>query len=190
MKTSIVMLYAVSTAAILSGCHTTIQAEKNPERALPLESVVTVNGEERVITTDYKVTSGGWSAEASSPLFAKEDLDGLKIGVNTNGTVSLEIQKYNRDVSTNAVVLVKTVFDGSANLATAIAKGYATIATGGATDATAAIVQKVYSLFTSSGGDASKSTVTSDGTTLTVSDGATCVTCDAAGNCTTGTCSD
>ena len=43
---------------------------------------------------------------------------------------------------------------------------------------------KVYSFFAGKGGDVSKATVTSDGTTIKVSDGSTCVECDAAGNCT------
>ena len=166
-----------------AGCQTRITAEKFAEVAHPIQAVVQTNGVDVVITTGYMVTSGGWYATARSPLYAKEELRGLNIGVSTNGTVSLALDSYERDLSTNAVVMVKTIFDGSANLALAVAKAYATISTGGATDATSALVSKVVSYFKSKGGDASKSTVTAEGDKITVTDGTTCIQCDAAGNC-------
>lgn len=178
---------AVSMAGCVfmcAGCQTRITAEKFAEVAHPIQAVVQTNGVDVVITTGYMVTSGGWYATARSPLYAKEELRGLNIGVSTNGTVSLALDSYERDLSTNAVVMVKTIFDGSANLALAVAKAYATISTGGATDASSALVSKVVSYFKSKGGDASKSTVTAEGDKITVTDGTTCVQCDAAGNCT------
>jgi len=166
-----------------AGCQTSITAEKFAEVAHPIQAVVQTNGVDVVITTGYMVTSGGWYATARSPLYAKEELRGLNIGVFTNGTVSLALDSYERDLSTNAVVMVKTIFDGSANLALAVAKAYATISTGGATDASSALVSKVVSYFKSKGGDPGKSTVTAEGDKITVTDGTTCVQCDAAGNC-------
>ena len=81
--------------------------------------------------------------------------------------------------------MTKTIFDGSANLALAVAKAYATISTGGATDATSALVSKVVSYFKSKGGNAEKATVTTTADNkVQVTDGSTCVECDAAGNCT------
>ena len=69
-------------------------------------------------------------------------------------------------------------------LAIAIGDAYTKIAGGGAQAETAlSVAQKVYSFFTSKGGDASKATVTTDGGKLKVSDGTVCVECDAAGNC-------
>lgn len=179
----IVALLGVSVV-MCAGCQTRITAEKFAEVAHPIQAVVQTNGVDVVITTGYMVTSGGWYATARSPLYAKEELRGLNIGVSTNGTVSLALDSYERDLSTNAVVMVKTIFDGSANLALAVAKAYATISTGGATDASSALVSKVVSYFKSKGGDASKSTVTAEGDKITVTDGTTCVQCDAAGNCT------
>lgn len=178
---------AVSMAGCVfmcAGCQTRITAEKFAEVAHPIQAVVQTNGVDVVITTGYMVTSGGWYATARSPLYAKEELRGLNIGVSTNGTVSLALDSYERDLSTNAVVMVKTIFDGSANLALAVAKAYATISTGGATDASSALVSKVVSYFKSKGGDPGKSTVTAEGDKITVTDGTTCVQCDAAGNCT------
>ena len=46
-----------------------------------------------------------------------------------------------------------------------------------------AIVNKVVSFFKSKGGDSAKSTVTSDGKKITVTDGTTSIQCDADGNC-------
>ena len=178
----IVALLGVSVV-MCAGCQTRITAEKFAEVAHPIQAVVQTNGVDVVITTGYMVTSGGWYATARSPLYAKEELRGLNIGVSTNGTVSLALDSYERDLSTNAVVMVKTIFDGSANLALAVAKAYATISTGGATDASSALVSKVVSYFKSKGGDASKSTVTAEGDKITITDGTTCVQCDAAGNC-------
>lgn len=172
-------------AFVFCGCQTRITAEKFPEAAHPIQSKVTTNGVDEIITSGYMVTSGGWYATARSPLYAKEELRGLNIGVSTNGTVSLALDSYNRDLSTNAVVMVKTIFDGSANLAQAVAKAYATIASGGSSEVASSVASKVVSYFKSKGGDESKSTVTAEGDKLTVTDGTTCVQCDAAGNCTT-----
>lgn len=171
------------SVVMCAGCQTRITAEKFAEVAHPIQAVVQTNGVDVVITTGYMVTSGGWYATARSPLYAKEELRGLNIGVFTNGTVSLALDSYERDLSTNAVVMVKTIFDGSANLALAVAKAYATISTGGVTDASSALVSKVVSYFKSKGGDPGKSTVTAEGDKITVTDGTTCVQCDAAGNC-------
>jgi hypothetical protein len=179
-------LGAIATAGcilVVAGCQTRITWEKNPETALPIQSVVTVNGVEQVATTGYQMAGGGWYVTARSPLWAKEQFSGLKVSVDTNGLLSVALDTYDRDLSTNAVVMTKTIFDGSANLALAVAKAYATIQTSGASDASGAIVSKIVSFFKSKGGDASKSTVTSDGSTIKVTDGTTCISCDASGNC-------
>lgn len=186
----IVVYAVVLSAAILTGCQTRVMAEKHPEQVLPITEKVTVNGEDQLITTHYQIASGGWYATARSPIYAAEALEGLDLGVHTNGSVTLSLGKYNRDLSTNSVVMVKEMFSGGAQLAIAIGDAYTKIAGGGAQAATlTSVVAKAYSLFTSSGGDASKATVTTVGDTLKVSDGTTCVTCDKAGNCTSGNCS-
>lgn len=185
MKRKLVRIVALIGMAVVmcAGCQTRITAEKFAEVAHPIQAVVQTNGVDVVITTGYMVTSGGWYATARSPLYAKEELRGLNIGVSTNGTVSLALDSYERDLSTNAVVMVKTIFDGSANLALAVAKAYAAIQTAGATEASSALVTKVVNYFKSKGGDASKSTVTAEGDKITVTDGSTCIQCDAQGNC-------
>lgn len=186
----LVLLAAIfgSALTILTGCQTRITAEKFPEQVLPIQQKVTVNGEDQLITTHYQIASGGWYATARSPLYAAEALEGLEINVTTNGSVGLALGKYSRDTSTNAVVMVKEMFSGGAQLVTAIGDAYVKIAGGGAQAATVTdVASKVYSFFTSSGGDATKATVTTDTTTGTmkVTDGTTCVSCDANGTCST-----
>ena len=187
-------MFAALVAAFgigLTGCQTRITAEKYPEQVLPIQKVVKVNGEDQVITEHYQIASGGWEATARSPLYATEALEGLSISVSTNGTVSLDLNKYERDLSPNAVVMVEKMFKGGADLALAIGDAYVKIAGGGAqADTVTAFVKKAYGAFTSGGGDPSKATVATEGDKLTISDGSVCTTCTPDGNCTTGACSD
>ena len=168
---------------VFVGCQTAVEWEKRPETAVPIQKVVEVNGVQRLATVDYLVLGGGFLVTLRSPLWADEALKGFIAETFTNGSFRVAIDAYNRDLSTNAVVMTKTIFDGSANLAAAVAKAYATISTGGSSDAAGAIVSKVVSFFKAKGGDASKSTVTSDGQKITVTDGTTSIQCDADGNC-------
>ena len=187
-----VMLCAVIGAVIITGCQTRITATKNAEVAHPIQEVVKVNGEDKVINKSYQVTSGGWEATARSPLWASETLKGLSIGVETNGTVRMDLDAYGRDLSTNAVTMTREMFSGGAQLAIAIGDAYCKIAGGGAqADTVTKVVAKAYNLFKGSGGDETKATVSTDPAsgTIKVSDGTTCVTCDKSGNCTAGTCS-
>lgn len=186
IKTICVLALAATSgcvALVFVGCQTRVTWEKNPETALPLYEVREVNGVQQLVIKDYRITSGGWYVTARSPLWAKEQFNGFTVNIASNGVMTVTLDAYDRDLSTNAVVMTKTIFDGSANLAAAVAKAYATISTGGSSDAVGAIVSKVVSYFRSKGGDASKSTVTSDGKTLTVTDGTTSIVCDADGNC-------
>lgn len=184
---SVLALLAVTgcVAFVFIGCQTAVNWEKRPETAVPIQKVVEVNGVQQLATVDYLVLGGGFVVDLRSPLWAGESLKGFLAETFTNGAFRVSIDAYNRDLSTNAVVMVKTIFDGSANLASAVAKAYATISTGGATDATSAIVSKVVNYFKSKGGDAAKSTVTADLSAgkITVTDGTTCISCDADGNC-------
>ena len=136
MHKLIAITIAAALAAILAGCQTRITAEKFPERGLPIEKVVKVNGEERVITNDYKIASGGWYATARSPLWATEALSGLSLGVATNGTVYLNLDEYNRDLSTNAVVMVNTLSELAADIAGKVTAAICAYYGGGAVSAT------------------------------------------------------
>ena len=190
---SALALFAITgcVALVFVGCQTRVTWEKHAETALPIYEVREVNGVQQLVIKDYRITSGGWYVTARSPLWAKEQFNGFTVNIASNGVMTVTLDAYDRDLSTNAVVMTKKIFDGSANLAAAVAKAYATISTGGSSDAAGAIVSKVVSYFKSKGGDASKSTVTSDGQKITVTDGTTAIQCDADGNCspcTGGTC--
>ena len=91
MKRKMFRIFALLGVSVVmcAGCQTRITAEKFAEVAHPIQAVVQTNGVDVVITTGYMVTSGGWYATARSPLYAKEELRGLNIGVSTNGTVSM-----------------------------------------------------------------------------------------------------
>lgn len=103
-----IILFGCSLALIaLCGCQTVIKAEKFPEQ------VVMIDGK-------AVIASGGWEASARSPLWATESLKGLDLGVGTNSTVYLRLDTYDRDLSTNAVVLTEKTLDGAANLAAKI----------------------------------------------------------------------
>lgn len=186
MKKSMLIMTAAALLA-LTGCQTRLTAEKYPEVPLAIQEVVEIDSQKQIVTKDYKMASGGWRWTARSPLWAAESLKGLDIGCE-NEKVWLKTDSYSRDLSTNAVVMTKTIFDGSAGLAAAIGKAYASIASGGSSELASAAVSKIYSYFKSLGGDESKAVVSTTGDKLQVSDGSTCIECDAAGNCTT--CSD
>ena len=184
------IMFAALVAAFgigITGCQTRITGEKYPEQVLPIQKVVKVNGEDQVITEHYQIASGGWSVTARSPLYATEALEGLDFGVGTNGFVHLALAKYNRDLSTNATVMVDGMFKNGANLVIAIGDAYTKIAGGGAqADTALSSAAKIYNFFTSKGGDPDKATVSVNeaNKNLVVSDGTTCVECTADGTCT------
>lgn len=171
----------------LCGCQTVIEAEKYAEQVLPIQEVVKVNGEDQVITRNYLIASGGWYATARSPLWATEGLKGLEIGVHTNGSVTLTLDEYRRDLSTNSVVMVEEMFSGGARLFKEIGDAYVKIAGGGAQAATVMdVAAKAGNFFVSKGGDPAKATVAVDDAAkkLTISDGSTCIECSDTGVCT------
>lgn len=181
------MFILAALAAIACGCQTRITAEKNAECAHPIQSVVDVGGTNQVITTGYMVTSGGWYATARSPLWATEELRGLSIGVQTNGSVSLGLDAYKRDLSTNAVTMAHNLVVDFAELAEKAAAAYATcgasLAAGKAATITAKgkqALQKAMASYILKGGKAGDATVTCENGNCTFSDGTiteTCVNC-------------
>lgn len=176
------LIIIAALAASFCGCQTRITAEKNAEVAHPIKSVVKVNGTNQVLTTGYMVTSGGWYATARSPLWATEELRGLSIGVNTNGTVSLALDAYSRDLSTNAVTMAHNLVSDFAVLAEKAAAAYATC---GATVVSAkaqSAVQKAIASYITKGGSAQKAQVTCENGTCTFTDGVVTEVC-ADGSC-------
>ena len=91
MNKLVIAAVVVAFGIGLTGCQTRITAEKNAEQVFLIQEKVTINGIEQIITKDVKTASGGWYATARSPLWATEGLEGLQIGVHTNGSVTLSL---------------------------------------------------------------------------------------------------
>lgn len=187
MKKLLMMMLAACAAAMMTGCQTRVQIERDePTKILPKQEVREFNGTNVLITTDYFTPPPHYCVTARSPLFAKESVARFAADVGENGTWSINADGYSRDLSTNAVVMVKEMFSGSAQLAIAIGEAYTKIAGGGAqADTALSAASKIISYFSSKGGDVSKATVVTDtaSNTVKVSDGTTTVTCDKDGNC-------
>ena len=101
--------------------------------------------------------------------------------------ISFAMNGLNTQPSEELNKMVGTSLDGLTKLVVACADAYTKIAGGGAQADTALNVgKKVLEYFSSKGGDLSKATVTADTASnlVKVTDGTTCVSCDAAGNCT------
>ena len=119
-------------------------------------------------------------------LTKREERD-VSVEVQPTGGYSASLGSRVNDVSTNGIAMVTGGIGALTKLVSTCAAAYVTIAGGGAqADATTAIVSKIVKSFVDKGGNTEKATVTTDSTknTLKVSDGSTCVECDAAGNCT------
>lgn len=164
-------LIIVAALAAFCGCQTRITAEKNAEVAHPIQSVVKVNGTNQVVTTGYMVTSGGWYATARSPLWADEAIKGLEIGVHTNGSVTLALSDYHRDLSTNAVTLCHNLVTDIGVLAEKAAAAYASCGATLAASAGKKAVQKAIAKYIGRGGSADSAKVRAEGNNLVFSDG-------------------
>lgn len=109
---------------------------------------------------------------------------GLKVKANADGSYSAELDSRTNDVSTNGIAMVTGGIDSLTRLVSTCAAAYVTIAGGGAqADTATEVVSKLVSYFVKAGGDAGKASVTTDGGKVKVTDGTTCVTCDADGVC-------
>lgn len=174
------LIIIAALAAVAVGCQTRITAEKNAEVAHPIEKVVEVDGTNRVITTGYMVTSGGWYATARSPLWADEAIKGLEIGVHTNGSVTLALADYHRDLSTNAVTMAHNLVCDFAELAEKAAAAYATCGASLAASSGKKALQKAMASYILKGGKAGSAQVTCENGNCTFTDGnvtETCVNC-------------
>ena len=119
-------------------------------------------------------------------LTKREERD-VKVDAQSNGAYTASLGSRVNDVSTNGIAMVTGGINAMTKLVSTCAAAYVTIAGGGAqADVTTTVVSKIIKSFVDKGGDTDKATVTTDAAqnTLRVSDGSTCVECDAAGNCT------
>lgn len=100
------------------------------------------------------------------------------------GEAELRINNYQSGSDTNLTALVDASMAGATRLVVSIGETYAKVAGGGAqADTVLDVAQRVYSYFTSKGGDPAKATVSEADGKVRVTDGATTVACDGGGNC-------
>ena len=90
----------------------------------------------------------------------------------------------------NTVAVINAGLGGATKLVAEAGVLYAQIVGGASADVISSLIGKAVSLFKSKGGNVDTATATLDGDKLKISDGKTCVTCDANGNCTSGACSE
>lgn len=172
-------MFALAAFALVGacGCQTRITAEKYPEVVTPIQEVVTVDGKNQVITKDALKSSGGWRATARSPLWATEELKGLNIGVATNGTVTMSLDAYSRDLSTNAVTMAHNLVTDFATLAEKIAAAYATCGATVVADGAKTALEKAIASYITKGGSAANACVTCKDGNCTITDGVVTEVC-------------
>lgn len=167
------MFAIVAAAAMAAGCQTRITAEKMPERMLPVYRTAVVGGTNAVYIAGYERASGGWYATARSPLWATEELRGLQIGVGTNGTVTLALDGYSRDLSTNAVAMTRVMCDAASDITAKVCAAIVSHGGSVAADGVASLVRK----YIEAGGGASTASVTFSDGSCTITDTASGLTC-------------
>ncbi len=178
------MLAALAAIAVgFAGCKS-IEVERH---AQTLATVRNADGTVTVVRDAQNnpiVLDGGWEVDYFQH-WNWQKFDSLSAKAGTG--VSLDINNYEGGADpTNLTALVATSFDGGTKLVMAVGEAYVKIAGGGAQASTVlSSAQSIYEYFTGKGGDASKATVSVDtaANTLKVTDGSTCIQCDAQGNC-------
>ena len=179
-KLMIIALAAI--AAAMTGCKS-IEVERH---AQSLATIQNADGTATVVkdaANNPVVLDGGWSVDYNQH-WNWQQFDSLAAETKE---AKLAINNYQGGESaSNLVATISASFEGGTKLVIAIGEAYTKIAGGGAQASTVlSSAQKVYEYFVSKGGDASKATVTTTADNkVQVTDGSTCVECDAAGNCT------
>ena len=185
MKKLMMMTLAAGAAAVMmtTGCKS-IEVERKPQS---LAMVKNADGTVSVVRDkdNNPVTlDGGWTVDYFQH-WNWQQFDSLSAKAGKD--VSLDINNYASGADSNLVALVDTSIAGTTKLVEAVGAAYVKIAGGGAqADTALSTASKIINYFASKGGDVAKATVTTDtaSNTLKVSDGTTCVECDAQGNCT------
>ena len=184
-----IICLALMGAMLMPGCKS-IEVDR---KAQSLATVANADGTVSVVRDAQNnpvILDGGWSVD----YFQHWNWQKFESLHATAGEgVSLDINNYEGGAdATNLTNLVHTSLDGLTKLIATAADAYVKVAGGGAqADTALTAAKKVISYFAEQGGDVSKATVRTDEVAklVTVTDGTTCVTCDAAGNCTNGSCS-
>ena len=172
----------VALLAVCTGCKS-IEVERNSQSLATIESADGTRTVVKDAAGNPVILDGGWSVDYFQH-WNWQKFDSLK--ATAGAGVSLDINNYEGGAdATNLTQLVQTSLDSMTKLATAVGEAYTKIAGGAQVDTVLDVAAKVANYFKNSGGDAEKATVTTDTATgtLTVTDGSTSVSCDAAGNC-------
>ena len=175
----LMMIALAACAAAITGCRAVTVENYGEEIARDAESkpVTLADGRIQTVKKGWRVHHNQhWmntKADSIEAHIKPEDIAFAMNGLNTQP--SEELGK-----------LVEKSFDGGTKLVTAIGEAYVKIAGGGAQASTVlSSAQQIYEYFKRMGGNAEKATVTTTADNkVQVTDGTTCVTCDAAGNCT------
>lgn len=175
----IIAILALALAAAFAGCTSTTKIEWGGKTAVrgPDGSVLTdANGAPYYETAKNEYKDSNW-------LTRREERE-VEVVANADGSYTAKLGGRTNDVSENGIKMVTGGIEGLTKLVSTCAAAYTTIAGGGAqADTVATVVAKAINYFTSRGGDAAKASVTTGDGKMTISDGTTCTTCDAAGNC-------
>lgn len=176
------VLLFIAACVIASGCKS-IEVERH---AQSLATVANADGTVSVVRDAQNnpvILDGGWAVDYFQH-WNWQEFDSLSAKA---GAASLDINNYRGGAdATNLTALISASFDGGTKLVTAIGEAYVKIAGGGAQASTVlSTAQNVFEYFVGKGGDASKAIVSTDtaSNVIKVTDGSTCISCDAAGNC-------
>ena len=179
-----VLMFAAIAAifAGITGCKS-IEVERH---AASLATVQNADGTVSVVKDaqgNPVILDGGWEVDYFQH-WNWQRFDSLSAKAGEG--VSLDINNYEGGADSNLVSLVSTSLEGATKLIATAAEAYVKVAGGGAqADTALSVGQKIYEYFKSKGGDETKATVSTDSAinTVKVTDGSTCIQCDAQGNC-------
>jgi len=166
------------TVAFFTGCRAVTVENYGEEVARDAEDkpVTLADGRIQTVKKGWRVHHNQhWMSTTADAISATVKPEEIAFAMNgLNSKPSEELAK-----------LVDVSLDGMTKLVVAVGEAYTKIAGGGAQADTALnVAAKVANYFKDKGGDVTKATVATVGDKLTVSDGTTCIECDAAGNCT------
>ena len=180
----IMIIALAACAAAMTGCKS-IEVERH---AATLATVKNADGTVSVVKDaagNPVVLDGGWEVDYFQH-WNWQKFDSLHATAGAGVVLDLNGYEGGAD-ATNLTALVKGSLDGLTKLVATAADAYVKVAGGGAqADVALSTAGKIIKYFSDKGGDVSKATVTADTAenVVKVTDGTTCVTCDAAGNCT------
>lgn len=170
---------AAMVCAALAGCKS-IEVDRKGQS---LATVQGADGADQVVKDaagNPIILDGGWKVDYFQH-WNWQKFDNLEAEA---GAAKLRINNYQSGSDTNLTALVDASMAGATRLVVSIGETYAKVAGGGAqADTVLDVAQRVYSYFTSNGGDPAKATVSEADGAVKVTDGMTAVSCSADGTC-------